>query len=55
MGMQVFALDTTKARTVLGMQFTDVHQTAQDMAASLIKFKLVKREQGLPVAVTSKL
>ena len=47
--MQVPQFDTTKARTELGLEFIDIRQTAQDMAASLIELGIIKRLPGAPM------
>ncbi|CAL5224580.1 g7286 [Coccomyxa viridis] len=63
LGMQVFDLDlirctvgklphfdNSKAREELGLDFTDVRQSAQDMAASLLELRVVKAQPGAPVS-----
>ncbi len=47
-GVQVPQFDTTKARTELGLEYIDVRQTAQDMAASLIELGVIKHLPGAP-------
>ena len=48
--LQLPLFDNSKAREELGLDFTDIKQTAQDMAASLLELGVLKRLPGAPVS-----
>lgn len=50
MAAQLPHFDNSKAREELGLDFTDVRQSAQDMAASLLELRVVKAQPGAPVS-----
>ena len=47
---QLPRFDNRKARKELGLDFMDIRQSAQDMAASLLELGLVKARPGAPVS-----
>ena len=46
--MQLPRFDASKARKELGLDFIDIRQTAQEMAASLLELGVIKRLPGAP-------
>ena len=50
MVLQLPRFDNSKARRELGLDFIDIRQSAQDMAASLLELKVVKALPGAPVS-----
>ena len=46
--MQLPRFDASKARKELGLDFINIRQTAQDMAASLLELRVIKRLPGAP-------
>ena len=48
--VQLPHFDSSKAREELGLDFIDVRQSAQDMAASLLELGVVKARPGAPVS-----
>ena len=46
--VQLPKFDNSKARNELGLDFINIRQTAQDMAASLLDLGVVKRLPGAP-------
>ena len=49
---QLPQFDTRKVREELGLQYMDVRDTAQDMAASMIELGIIKRLPGAPQGPT---
>jgi hypothetical protein len=49
---QLPQFDTRKVREELGLEYMDVRDTAQDMAASLIELGIIKRLPGAPKGPT---
>ena len=46
--MQLPRFDTSKVRKELGLDFINIRQTAQDMAASFLELGIIKRFPGAP-------
>ena len=46
--MQLPRFDASKARKELGLDFINIRQTAQDMAATFLELGIIKRLPGAP-------